>query len=102
MKKFFLSPIIDQLTGFGQVTALEMLQHLFRFNGLIDKIDLKKNSVKMMGPYNPDGPLACLIDKLKEGQEFSRSRVQIIADATMVSKGITILAQKSMFNDDIR
>ena len=49
----FLSPLVDQLTGFGQVSALTMLRHLFVSYGAIDEIDLKENAVKMVGPYDP-------------------------------------------------
>ena len=52
-----LSPLVDQLTGFGQVTALTMLQYLFSSYRVIDKIDIKENAVKMMGPYDPAEPL---------------------------------------------
>ena len=30
-----LSPLVDHLTGFGQVTALQMLQHIFNSHGAI-------------------------------------------------------------------
>ena len=49
----FLSPLVDQLTGFGQVTALTMLQHIFSIYVAINDIDLEDNSVKMIGPYDP-------------------------------------------------
>ena len=48
----FLSPILGQLTEFGQVTALTMLQHLLSRYGAIDKIYLEENAVNMMGPYS--------------------------------------------------
>ena len=64
----FLSPLVDQLTGFGQVSALQTLQHLFASYSVIDKIRLEENTVKMMGPYDPAEPLACLIEKLEKGR----------------------------------
>ena len=54
----FLSPLVDQLTGFGQVSALTMLQHLFSSYGVIDEINLKENTVNMMGPHDHAEPLA--------------------------------------------
>ena len=47
---------MDQLTGFGQVTALDMLQNIFRYYRAIYTIYLKENAVNMMGhtsPWNP-------------------------------------------------
>ena len=53
----FLSPLVDQITGFVQVYALTMLQHIFSSYGAIDEIYLKENAVKMMGTYDPTEPL---------------------------------------------
>ena len=53
----FLSPLVDQLTGFGQVYALTILQHLCSSYGVIKETNLKENAVKIMGPYNPAEPL---------------------------------------------
>ena len=49
MEKFYLSPLVDQLTSFGQVYALTMLQHIFDIYGVIDEINLEENTVKIMG-----------------------------------------------------
>ena len=66
----FLSPLIDQLTEFWKLTALQMLQHLFSSYMAIDKINLEEKIVKMMGPYNPIEHLARFIDQLKKGAGF--------------------------------
>ena len=73
MQPSFLSPLVDQLKEFGQVSALAMLQHLFTSYRAIDEIDSKKNSVKMMGPYDPTEHLAQLIKQLEKGIESARS-----------------------------
>ena len=57
MGPVFLSPLVDQLTGFVQVFALTMIQNLFLSYRKIDEIDLEETSVKTMGPYDPMGPL---------------------------------------------
>ena len=60
----FLFPLVEQLMGFGQVTTLQMLQHLLNSYGEIDEIYIKENVVKMMGTYDPAEPLAQLIQQL--------------------------------------
>ena len=97
----FISPLVDQLTSFVPVSALTMLKHIFSRYGVIDKIDLKENEVKMMGSYDPAEPLSWTIEELETGREFSRVGGQTISDAMMMSKGITLLAQTLIFNDDI-
>ena len=61
VESVFLYPLVDQLTGFGQVSTLTMLQNLFSSYVMIDEISLEENSVKIMGPYDPVEPLARLI-----------------------------------------
>ena len=48
--------------------ALEMMGHIFRANREIENINLEENAVKITGPYNPEEPPACLIEKLDKGQ----------------------------------
>ena len=48
-----LSPLVDHLTGFLQMSALTMIQHLLLRYGAIDEIDLEENAVNMMGLYEP-------------------------------------------------
>ena len=46
----FLSPLVDQMTGFGQVSALTMIKHIFKIYREIEQINIEENVVKMMGP----------------------------------------------------
>ena len=102
METIFLYPIKDQLTGFGQFTALNIMDHLFSSYEEIDDINLEENDVKMMGPNNPTEPLACLLEHLDKGLELLRDRGRTISDVMMVSKVITLLIQTMTFNDYIR
>ena len=89
----FLSSMVDQLTVFGQVTALTMLQHMFSSYRAIDRIDLQENAVKMMGPYKPTEPLDRLIEKSEKRREFLQAGGQTISNALMMSRGITLLVE---------
>ena len=91
MEPVFLTLLVDQLTGFVQVSALTMIQHLFLSYGAIDKIDLRKHSVNIMVPYDPAETLALLVEKLESGRYFALEGGQIISNTIMVSKGITLL-----------
>ena len=56
----------------------------------------------MTEPYDPAKYLARLIENWKNGREFAHAGEQTIANAIMASKGITLLAQTTNFNEDIR
>ena len=79
-----------------------MLQHLLSSYGAINKINLEENTVKISGPYDPAEPLVRLIEQLEKGRELAQLGGHKIPDAMMMSKGITLLAQTGVFNDDIQ
>ena len=97
----FLYQLVEQLTGFEQVSILAMLQHMFTSYGAIDEIDLEENAVKMMETYEPEEPLAQMIKELEKGGEFASAGGQTISNVVMVSKWITLLVQTSTFNEDV-
>ena len=102
METVFLYPLVDQLTGFGQLSYLTIIHNLSLRYRTINEINLEENSVKMMGPYNPAEPLDQLIKQLEKGRELAQSGGQTIADAMMVSVGITLMTQTATFNEDTR
>ena len=63
-----LSPLVYQLTVFGQVSVLTILHYLFTMYRAIEEINFKENMVKMMEPYDPADPLAQLIKYLEKGR----------------------------------
>ena len=74
MELVFLYPLVEQMTGFGHVSALTMIQHLFSSYGMIDKINLKTKSTKMMGPYDPAEPFPRIDITIGKGERISASR----------------------------
>ena len=102
MEPVLLYPIKYQLAGYGQVTAMDMMDHLFKYHRAIENIDLEENTAKMMVPYNPEQPLVQLIDKLGKGLEFAHSGGQTNTEMMMVYKRITLLAQNAILNEDIK
>ena len=63
----FLLEIMDQITGFGKVINLDMLQHLLRSYRAINKIVLEENAMKIIGAYDPLEHLSHLIKQLEKG-----------------------------------
>ena len=55
----FLYPLVDQLTGFGQVSALTMIQHLLSSYGAIEKSTSRKTQWRWWDPTTRRTP--CLI-----------------------------------------
>jgi hypothetical protein len=67
------------------------MSHLYKKYGIIDGVDLKKNHVMMMTPYDPETPLALLVDK--RGPTFTNIGDRGLTDEMFISKGITLLSK---------
>jgi hypothetical protein len=98
----YLAELRDQLTGFSQVTAFALMEHLYDNYGLIDDVDLEVNQVTMMKPYDPETPLALLVAQLQRGRTFANIGGHGLTDGMLISKGITLLSNTAVFNDDIK
>ena len=98
----FLYPLVEKLIGFVQVSTLAILQYLFTSYGAIDEIDLEEKAVKTMEPYDPAEPIVLLTNKLEKGREYVHAGGKKIYDAVMMYKGITLLEQAYIFNNNIR
>ena len=94
----FLPPLADQITGFVQVSALNMIQHLLSSYGEIDEVYLEENAAKMMGTYDPTESLARLIEQLEKGRSFAQAGGQTVSDVMIMSKGIRLLSHTGIFN----
>ena len=83
----FLSPLVDHLTGFGQVSILTILQHISLSYVTIDEIGPEENAIKIMGTYNPKKPISWLIKQLGKGVEFARAGVRQFLTPWWFQKG---------------
>ena len=81
-----LFPLVGQLTGFGQVYNLIMLQHILLRYEKIDGIDLEENAIKIMGTYDPAETLYQLIEELEKGREFTVAGEHTIANLMIFQK----------------
>eukprot|EP00978_Attheya_sp_CCMP212_P034432 scaffold144089_cov66-Attheya_sp.AAC.1 len=102
VEEAFLITLRHELTGFNQVTALQMVTHLYSTYVDIDEIDIEDNLVAMMKPYDPEKPLATLTSQLEYGRAFAHIGLQSISENMMVTKGITLLSNTAVFNKDIK
>eukprot|EP00978_Attheya_sp_CCMP212_P015007 scaffold38563_cov24-Attheya_sp.AAC.1 len=76
----FISTLHHELTGFNQVTTLQMITHLYATYGDIDEIDIKDNKITMMKAYDPEKTLATLTSQLEEGRDFAHIGLQPISE----------------------
>eukprot|EP00978_Attheya_sp_CCMP212_P030651 scaffold113517_cov39-Attheya_sp.AAC.1 len=79
-----------------------MITHLYATYCDIDEVDIEDNKVAMMKAYDPEKPLATLTSQLEEGRDVAHIGLQPISENVMVTKGITLLSNTAVFNEDIK
>ena len=63
----YLEAISTQYVGFGNLTILEMLDHLYNVYAKIQPNDLVKNTERMSAPWDPNQPSEYLIRQVQNG-----------------------------------
>ena len=66
----YLEEISHETLGFGQVTSLQILDHLWATHGTIDDDQLAQNLETIKTPWQPPTPIETLFTQLKKCQAF--------------------------------
>jgi len=73
--------------GYGAVTILQFLTHLFLHYGKIDASELSENLTRMNLPWNPPTPIETLYTQLTEGVAFAAAAGEVIPATWIVRSG---------------
>ena len=71
VEPIYLRAIRDKYVGFGNLTILEMLTHLYSSYAKITPADLEKNDVRMKAPYDANDPPELLIQQVQDGVDYA-------------------------------
>jgi hypothetical protein len=93
----YIKALYDATVGFGNVTCLELLQHLKTNYGIIKQEELEENTKRMNTPWNPPTPIEALFDQLDEGVIFATAGGEPPAPSTVVRMGYNIIEVTGLF-----
>ena len=102
MQPVFLSPLVLKLTDLDKISVLAMLQHLLNSYREWTKSTSRKTQWKWWGLMTPRNLYPVWSRNWKKEEKLVHAGGHKIANAMMVSKGVTILEQTATFNKDIR
>ena len=85
----------------ANITPLQIITHLYRTYGDIDEINLETNKTNMMQPYSPDQSIRTLVEQLEYGRFFAAAGHQPLHDHKLITKGVILLANTAIFNQDV-
>jgi hypothetical protein len=94
----YIAALQSTTTGFGNVTTLQLLAHLWRGYGDITQTELGANAARMAAPWNPPTPIESLYQQLQDGMEFAAAGGEPMATNTILRIGYTNIANTGLFD----
>jgi hypothetical protein len=86
----YLDILSDDMVCFANITAREILDHLFMTNCNITAVDLEYNFEQMHGAWDPQQPVESLFKQIQDYADNSKAGGVIIGHPQQINVGYTI------------
>jgi hypothetical protein len=83
----YLDVLKDDMVGFANITAREMLDHLFMTYGNITAVDLENNFEQMRRAWDPQQPVESLFKKNQYCADYSEAGGVLIGNCQQINVG---------------
>jgi hypothetical protein len=94
----YVSELRHPTLGYGRVTCLELLTHLWATYGTITLAELEANRQNMRQPWSPPSSIEQLCQRLENGMLFATAGSNPISVSSAVSDGYYVLSQTGLFD----
>jgi hypothetical protein len=98
----YLDTIADPDLGYANISAIQILTHLFDTYGNLTPADRQANLTTMSRPWSPPASIESLFVQLETGQRFANNANEPIADSHLARMGYAIINQTGLFPDACR
>lgn len=89
----------EDFAGYGAVTTLDILQHLYDDYGKITAADLASNDAKMREPYDPETPIEKFFNRVNTAVLFAKRAKSSYTEQHIVSTTYNIIFNTGVFTD---
>jgi hypothetical protein len=86
-------------TAYNNVSAMQLLMHLYNTYGVIRPIDIKDNDTGMREPFDPTLPIATLFDQIESAVTFADAGNPTYNPEQVVSRAYLLILQPGMYPD---
>jgi hypothetical protein len=83
----YLDVLNDDMVGFANITAREMLDHLFMSYGNITAVDLENNFEQMCRAWDPQQPVESLFKQIQDCADYSEAGGILIRQPQQINVG---------------
>jgi hypothetical protein len=94
----YVRALYDDTLGFGNVTCLQLLIHLWHNYGRITQTELDANLLRMAAAWNPPTPIEVLFSQLEDGVRFATAGNDPPSMPSVVRQGYNIVYATGLFD----
>ena len=102
VEDIYLKAISAPYVGFGSLTILQMLDHLYDVYAKILPDDLVKNTENMSAPWDPNQPFEYLIRQIQNGIDFAAHGQTPLTNKQIVNMAYTVVASTGLFHEECK
>lgn len=92
----------NRITGFANVTTLDLLTHLFFTYGRITPSDLEENDKKFKKQWDTNQPFEALIDQVEDAVDFAAAGQAPYSPAQIVANAYNLVFNTGMYPEACR
>ena len=93
----FLRELEDATMGFAEVTARQMLEHLFKNFGEIDHEEIEAARARLSIPWNPDEPIEDLFHRIAQVRRLCQDAGDPMSEATALTLTMSMFERANLF-----
>ena len=94
----YIRALSHDTLGFGKVTCLQLLTHLWKSYGVIKQDELNENYARMNTAWNPPTPIEDLFTQLEEGEKFATAGREDISPVAIVRMAYNLIEATGLFD----
>ena len=98
----YLRALNDVNIGFGNVTCLQLLDHLWTNYGVITQAELDQNQLEMNAPWHPPSPIEVLFTQLEVGTTFAIAGHEAPSAPMVIRQGYNLIHATGLFETPCR
>jgi hypothetical protein len=100
--KPYIRGLRDRHTSYNNVSAMQILTHLYTTFGVITPIDIENNDAKMRAPFDPTQPIELLFDQIGTAIKFAGAGNRPYNPDQVVSRAYLLILQTGLYSDACR
>ena len=102
VEDIFICSLKQPYIGYGNVTVLDLLTHLFMTYAQISPGDLALNEARMKKEYDPNLPIERIFQQIEDAVAYADHGNDPISAVTVTNRAYTLVFQTGIFVDDCK